>query len=167
MASAVGRVQLRHYPDRMEEIQRATNYFWDLLKGVPGVEAHRPGKDSGSTMGGWYWPHGIYRPEELEGLSLERFVAAVRAEGVDSRAGANEPLHLHPVVHNLRRSVLHGTPRGARNDDTTVEIESLPVTEAASERLYHIPSFRKFDPPKIEEYALAFRKVSENFKDLM
>lgn len=167
MASAMGRVQLRCYCDRMGEIQRATNYFWDLLEGVPGLEAHRPPKDSGSTMGGWYWPHGIYRPEELEGLPLERFVAAVRAEGVDTRVGANEPLHLHPVVHELRRSVLHGTPRGTQNENVSSDIESLPVTEAAAERLYHIPSFRKFDPQRIEEYAIAFEKVSENFRDLM
>ena len=30
MASALGRVQLRHYPQRMAEIQKALNHFWDL-----------------------------------------------------------------------------------------------------------------------------------------
>ena len=29
LSSAVGRVQLKHYQERMEEIQRAMNYFWD------------------------------------------------------------------------------------------------------------------------------------------
>ena len=33
LSSAVGRVQLRHYRERMEEIQRAMNRFWDLLEG--------------------------------------------------------------------------------------------------------------------------------------
>ena len=45
--------------DSMEEIQKAMNYFWDQLQGVPGVKEHRPAKDSGSTMGGWYASHGL------------------------------------------------------------------------------------------------------------
>ncbi|MFP3904882.1 MAG: DegT/DnrJ/EryC1/StrS family aminotransferase, partial [Armatimonadota bacterium] len=32
LTSAVGRVQLRHYQSRVEEIQKAMNYFWDLLE---------------------------------------------------------------------------------------------------------------------------------------
>jgi len=39
ISSAVGRVQLRYYRERMEEIQKAMNYFWDLLEGVPGLWA--------------------------------------------------------------------------------------------------------------------------------
>src|SRR5438094_915360 len=50
LSSAVGRVQLRHYRARMEEIQQAMNEFWDRLEGVPGLRAHRPPKGSGSTM---------------------------------------------------------------------------------------------------------------------
>ena len=34
ISSAVGRVQLKHYDARIEEIQKAMNYFWDLLEGV-------------------------------------------------------------------------------------------------------------------------------------
>ena len=42
MSSAMGRVQLKHYRDRMLVIQDAMNYFWDKLEGVPGIRAHRP-----------------------------------------------------------------------------------------------------------------------------
>ena len=38
MSSAVGRVQLRTYDQRMDGIQRAMNEFWDLLEGVPGEQ---------------------------------------------------------------------------------------------------------------------------------
>ncbi len=61
ISSAVGRVQLKYYPERIIEIQKAMNYFWDLLEGVPGIRAHRPDKGSGSTMGGWYAAHGHLR----------------------------------------------------------------------------------------------------------
>ncbi|MGD0094168.1 MAG: DegT/DnrJ/EryC1/StrS family aminotransferase, partial [Planctomycetota bacterium] len=52
LSSAVARVQLKHYRGRMAEIQAGMNRFWDLLDGVPGVGAHRPPRNSGSTMGG-------------------------------------------------------------------------------------------------------------------
>jgi len=79
----------------------AMNYFWDLLEGVPGLKAHRPPKDSGSNMGGWYAAHGLYRPEELEGLSVTRFCEAVRAEGGIATPGCNKPLHLHPLLNDV------------------------------------------------------------------
>ena len=62
MSSAVGCVQLKHYDVRMAEIQKAMNLFWDLLEGVPGIQAHRPPKDSGSTKAGLYNPRGEYQP---------------------------------------------------------------------------------------------------------
>ena len=101
LASALGRVQLKHYPRRIEEIQRAMNYFWDLLDGCPGINAHRPPKDSGSTMGGWYAAKGLYRPLEIGGLDIAKFCEAVKAEGSDTNPGANSPMHLHPVLNAL------------------------------------------------------------------
>ena len=80
------------------------NYFWDLLEEVPGIRAHRPTEGSGSTMGGWYAPNGLYVPEELDGLSLEEFCEAVRAEGVETRPGTNELLHPHPVFNDADRA---------------------------------------------------------------
>ncbi len=67
MSSAVGRVQLKHYDERMAEIDRAMNYFWDRLEGVPGLRAHRPAKGSNCTMGGWYACHGIYEARNSAG----------------------------------------------------------------------------------------------------
>ncbi len=92
---------MKHYPELMAEIDKAMNYFWDLLEGVPGIRSHRPPKDSGSTKGGWYAPHGIYRPEELGGLSVQRFCEAVRAEGAPCYPGCNLPLHLHPLLNEI------------------------------------------------------------------
>ena len=82
LSAAMGRVQLRHYKDRIAEIQAAMNRFWDLLEELKGVKPHRPDKDSGSTMGGWYNARGLYVPDELNGLPVARFCEAVTAEGV-------------------------------------------------------------------------------------
>ncbi|OGO80821.1 MAG: hypothetical protein A2Y21_06240, partial [Clostridiales bacterium GWC2_40_7] len=41
MSSAVGRIQLKYYDERCAKIRKSMNYFWDLLEGVPGIQAHR------------------------------------------------------------------------------------------------------------------------------
>jgi perosamine synthetase len=162
ISSAVGRVQLRHYRARMEEIQRAMNTFWDLLDGVPGLRAHRPLPDSGSTMGGWYAAHGLYVPEELGGLSIHRFCQAVRAEGVATSPGANLLLHLHPML-NEADVYGHGRPTRLAHADRDVRQPpgSLPVTESIPERVFSIPWFKRFRPQLIAEHAAAFRKAAE------
>lgn len=163
LASALGRVQLRHYPARIAEIQKAMNYFWDLLEGCPGLRAHRPPKDSGSTMGGWYAAKGLYRAEELGGLDIKRFCEAVTAEGSPTGPGANTPMHLHPVLNDLD-IYGHGKPtRNAfANRDLRQPTGSLPVTENIISTVYGIPHFKHFHKTVIEQHAAAFRKVAEN-----
>ena len=163
LSSAMGRVQLKHYRQRMEEIQTAMNYFWDLLEGAPGLKAHRPPRDSGSTMGGWYSSRGLYHPEELGGLPVATFVEAVVAEGAFSRPGTNAPLHPHPVLNTVD---VYGDGKPTRlafsNRDVRQPAGSLPITESIPERVMRIPWFKRFRPELIEQHAAAFRKVAEN-----
>jgi len=167
LSSAVGRVQLRHYRARMEEIQRAMNHFWDLLEVVPGIRPHRPAKDSGSTMGGWYAAHGLYRAEEIGGLDIQRFVEAVRAEGAPTNAGANFPLHLHPLL-NEADIYGHGKPTRIANSNRDLRQGrgSLPVTESIPTTCYSVPWFKHYRPDVVAEYALAFRKAAEHADEL-
>jgi dTDP-4-amino-4,6-dideoxygalactose transaminase len=168
LCSAMGRVQLRHYPDRIAEIQRAMNRFWDLLEGVPGLKAHRPPKDSGTTMGGWYSSRGLYRAEELGGLPCAQFCEAVRAEGVPfAHPGANAPLHLHPVFHTAdffgqgRPTMVAFGQRDVRQGPG-----SLPVAERIGEIAFGVPWFKHDRPDEIAAYAAAYRKVAEHADEL-
>ena len=167
-ASAMGRVQLRDYPGRMQEIQDATNRFWDLLEGTPGLRPHRPEAGSGPTMGGWYNPVGHYVAEELGGLPLDRFAEAVVAEGGRAGRGGNFPLHLHPVLN--RADVYHdGAPTriAFSEHDLRQPQGSLPVAEAAGARTIGIPSFKRDRPEAIARHAAAFRKVALHAADLL
>jgi perosamine synthetase len=161
--SAMGRVQLRHYPERIGEIQAAMHRFWDRLAGLPGLKPHRPARDSGSTMGGWYFARGLYRAEELGGLSCARFCEAVRAEGVPCGPGANAPLHIHPVFHTAdlfgqgRPTVLAFGQRDVRQGPGT-----LPVSEGIRETALGVPWFKHDRPEIIDRCADACRKVVEN-----
>lgn len=168
LSSALGRVQLRYYDQRCKEIRKAMNYFWDLLAGVPGLRAHRPPRDSGSNMAGWYSPRGLYRPEELGGLSVTRFAEAVRAEGSICTPGVNRPLHLHPLLNTCDVYGHGGPTRIAHADrDLCQPPGSLPVSEKIGTLTYRIPWFKRYCPETIEEHADAYRKVAENYGELL
>lgn len=168
IASAMGRVQLKHYDRRVADIQAGMNRFWDLLEGLPGIRAHRPPKGSGSTMGGWYAARGLYRGGELGGLPAEKFCEAVNAEGVkDCYPGANSALHLNPLFHTADLFNM-GAPTmisfGQR--DVRQGAGTLPVSERISEIAFGIPWFKHDRPEIITQYAAAYRKVIEHAGDL-
>jgi len=166
--SAIGLVQIKYYDTRIKEIRKAMNYFWDLLEDVPGLRAHRVNEDEGSNMAGWYAAHGLYKPEELGGLSVTRFCQAVRAEGVDCVTGCNRPLHTHSLF-NTADIYNQGKPTRIANASRDVrELDKLlPHTEAANHRTYSIPWFKHYRPEIIKEYAEAYRKAAMNYSELL
>lgn len=160
--AAMGRVQLKSYDKRIGEIQRAMNRFWDLLEGVPGIRPHRVGQDSGSTMGGWYFPRGLYRSEELGGLSCASFCDQVTREGVPGCfPGADRALHLHPVFHKAdlfnmgKPTVIAFGQRDVRQGPG-----SLPHAEGLRDTCLGVPWFKHDRPAYIEACAAAIRRVA-------
>jgi dTDP-4-amino-4,6-dideoxygalactose transaminase len=129
--AALGLTQLKRYPRRMAEIQSAMNYFWDRLEGCPGVRPHRV-SGGRSTMGGWYSPQGLYVPEELGGLSVDKFCQAARAEGCPCNPLFTFPLHMHPLFREAD-VYGHGKPTAIAfaQRDVRQGPGSLPVSEAA------------------------------------
>ncbi|MBN1804838.1 MAG: DegT/DnrJ/EryC1/StrS family aminotransferase [Sedimentisphaerales bacterium] len=170
LSSAFGLVQLELYPEQMAEIDKAMNYFCDLLEGSSGVRPMRPAKDSKTTKGGWYYPHFKYVAEELEGLSLSRFSEAVRAEGSVCNPGCNKPLHLHPLFTKMD-VYGHGRPTRIANmgEDIKIEryVEKLPVAESINRYVFEVPWFKRYLPEIIEEHANAYKKVIRNYKTLL
>lgn len=170
LTAAFGVVQLRHYPDQMREIDRAMNYFCDLLEDMPGISPMRPPKDSGCTMGGWYYPHFRYHSDQLSGLSLKRFSKAVKAEGSICNPGCNKPLHLHPLFTSMD-IYGHGRPTRlsqVRDVNAFPSLpESLPIAERINQCVFEIPWFKHFRRDIIEEHARAYKKVLRGYKELL
>ena len=167
LCTALARVQLKYYDERCAEIRRSMNYFWDLLEGVPGIRAIRVDESTGSNMAGWYGPHGIYHPEELGGLSVDRFCQAIRAEGVDSCwPGGNYCLHTHPFFKEF--DLFHtGKPTRIAFNDRDVRSEDEKCRPSETRYCFQVPWFKHYEKEWIEKYAAAFRKVAENYQQLL
>lgn len=170
LSSTFGLVQLELYPRQMAEIDRAMNYFCDMLDDSAGIRPTRPPKDTNTTKGGWYFPLFKYVTEELEGLSLLRFCEAVRAEGSTCNPGCNKPLHLHPLFTTMD-VYGHGRPTRIAYLDESVKIEqyieTLPVAEDINRRVFGVPWFKHYRPEIIEEHANAYKKVVKNYRALL
>jgi len=170
LSSAFGLVQLELFGRQMAEIDKAMNYFCDLLDDTAGIRPIRPAKGTSTTKGGWYYPHFKYVTEELGGLSLSRFCEAVRAEGSVCNPGCNKPLHLHPLFTTMD-VYGHGRPTRIAHLDESVKIdqylENLPVAENVNRCVFEVPWFKHYRPEVIEEHAGAYKKVIKNYPALL
>ena len=160
--ATMGLVQLKHYPERMAEIDRAMNRFMDKLETIDGLVAHRPAKDSGSTKGGWYLPCCHYDKMKFGGVSAQDFCDYVRAEGMRCVNGVNEPLHLHPMFHTA--DLIHqGLPTNLAfgQRDVRQGKGACPVTEKVSDTVIQVPWFKHDTIDAIEQYFQAIQKVAQ------
>ncbi|MBQ8606161.1 MAG: DegT/DnrJ/EryC1/StrS family aminotransferase [Clostridia bacterium] len=169
MSAAVGRVQLKYYDERCKEIRQAMNYFLDGLEGLPGIRTRRVDESTGSDMAGYYSPHILFVSEELGGLSVTRFCEAVRAEGyADCAPGCNKALHTHAL---FKTADVYGDGKPTRIANSPEDIrkfdENLEPAEKVGARVFCIPWFKKFRKEEIDQYIEAFKKVTENYKELL
>jgi len=152
------------------EIDKAMNYFCDLLDDTGGIRRIRPPKGTNTTKGGWYYPPFKYVTQELGGLSLSRFCEAVRAEGSIFNPGCNKPLHLHLLFTTMD---VYGDGRPTRiahlGESVKIEqyLEKLPVAKSINRCVFEVPWFKHYHPEAIEEHAKAYKKVIKNYAALL
>lgn len=166
LSSACGRVQLKHYPDRMYVIQKAMNFFWDQLTDIEGLNSHRPTLPN-TDKGGWYAACGLYDKNAFGGVPLEKFVEALQAEGVRCSTGLNFPMHLHPLFHEADVLGTGQISMLVSGRDLRQGEGSLPYTEEANNRGLNVPWFKHFREDFIIQNANAFRKVANQYKKLL
>lgn len=163
LCSALARVQLKYFDERCAEVNRAVNYFYDSVEGLPGIKPRRVDGSDGSTMGGFYAPRLMYKPEELEGLSAARYAEAVRAElngTYHCYSGANFNLHTHKYF-------THFDPLHSTVIKTDADVADATLDSAENVYCVRIPWFKHLDREWIDRYVSAYKKVLENYKDLL
>ena len=165
--SAAARVQLKYYDERTAEIRRAMNYFFDQLEGLPGIHPVRVDESTGSNMAGWYIPAITYRAEELGGLDVNVFCAAVRAEiGIHISIGGNFPLHNHKMFKDFDLTNIGKPTRIAFADRDVRETDSA-LEPSEKVMMLGVPWFKKFYPEYIDYIAAGFKKVVLNADQLL
>jgi len=166
VCTAIARVQLKYYDERCVEIRKAMNYFWDLLEGLPGIQAIRVDESTGSNMAGWYAAQGVYHPEQLQGLSVKRFCEALRAEGISSWDGCNYCLHTHEFFKTF--DMIHaGKPGRIAYNDHDVREDDDKLKPSETKYCFSVPWFKHYDKEWIKKYAGAIRKVVDNYEQLL
>jgi dTDP-4-amino-4,6-dideoxygalactose transaminase len=93
LAAAIALDQLGHLDDYLTGRNRIAAHITDRLDGLPGIVASRP---SPEIRPSWYGMALQYRPEELDGIPVERIHQALLAEGCREidRPGSTCPLNL-------------------------------------------------------------------------
>ncbi len=169
VSAAIGRVQLKHYDERCAEIDKAMNYYWDLVEEIPGIRAIRPEKGSGSTMGGWYACKGMYDPEKFHGIPAIKFCEAVRAEmngNGNIWAGANFCLHTHNLFKkfDFRHA---GKPSTIEYMEAAEYYGDKNCERSLVDNSFSAPWFKHYDKEWIEKFAACVKKVAENHEQLL
>ena len=167
-SSALGLVQLKYWSERIKPIEEAMQYLADEMDKLPGLKVHRPAADSGLTKGAWYSSTCHYAPEELDGLPVNKFIAAMVAENVPIGGLGNFPLHLHSVFNEadlFNQGMPTALAFGQR--DVRQGVGALPAAEIATQRTFRYSRFTTLDKDLIGRFVDCLKKVIDNRGELL
>lgn len=80
-------------------------------------------------------------PDELGGLPLSKFLEALKAEGFSSSVGANDPLHLHPLMNDVDVYGDGKPTRVAYAEDDRADVRERAGAMVSSPDLCLFPSY--------------------------
>ncbi|MGH8896535.1 MAG: DegT/DnrJ/EryC1/StrS family aminotransferase, partial [Egibacteraceae bacterium] len=161
LAAAIALDQLSRLDTYLERRRRIAARMLDGLRGLPGLAFPDIPDD---VEPAWYGLCLQYRSEELDGLPIEDFTAALHAEGCAEldQPSSTCPLNLHPLFQNSAPLFpdLADWPRYAPGD--------FPVAEHVHRQTLKLPVWhRDSDVPLADAYVTAFTKVVDSYTHLL
>ena len=149
---------------RIESKTCVLNRLSEHISEIPGLSP--PKTAPNMTRGGWYGYKVSYNSQELDGLSLDLFIEAIRAEGLEVKRPTTMPLHLKD---SFQKSDLYLPLYTSNRLRPLYQSGDLPRAEALyfsfisfPESLFHQPC-----DDFLEEYLLGLRKVVDSRGELM
>ena len=169
LAAALGVVQLRKLPERIAQRRANLLHFDECVAPVVGVRPLATPPEA--SRGGFFRYLLHYFPEELDDLPAERYVDALRAEGVAeiSLGSLVKPLHLTPLFQTLDDHMYRtGWPRrGAHvRQEHVYRPGDFPLAERFAQRTVQFPAFTEPSSDIIEAYCRAMAKVAAGADEL-
>ncbi|HID95563.1 MAG TPA: DegT/DnrJ/EryC1/StrS family aminotransferase [Candidatus Latescibacteria bacterium] len=172
LALALAKVSLNTLEYRIKRSNENREKIFEALREIPGLEPEgsHPKVRRVNLYGGLRI---IYHPEALEGLPVERFVEALKAEGVPVKSLG------FPYLEHLRKIFregfdLWGRDRGPLGGEfcglppfKPYKEGDFPVAEDVHRRVINIPSYINPAEGFLDQLIGAFRKVVENYKSLL
>lgn len=167
LALAVTMVSLETLPYRIQQSDCHREKLFQALRELPGLKpeesypkAKRIGLYGGLKI--------RYYTEELDNLPIEKFIAAVRAEGVPisdpgwRHAGSTQQLqHLKPLF--ARGFDLWDRNRGPLGDEyISPKKGGFPQAEKADQSFFTLPSFIEPGEGLLDQCITAFQKMLKN-----
>lgn len=98
---------LKIYPEQLRFKHETGEYLASKLSKIGGVDPLR--RDPRITMRGYYYFVIRYDPREFRGLPKEKFIEALRAEGVPASVGYGMPLYRQPAF--TRERLIEAVPK--------------------------------------------------------
>lgn len=161
LAASIALDQLGHLDDYLKGRVATAAYLCERLSELPGIIV--PERPLG-VRASWYGLPLRYATSELDGLPIERFYEALHAERcreVD-RPGSTCPLNLLPLFQEP------GPLFPEYGERLKYSPGAFPRAEAIHRSTLKLPVWhREEDMPLVDSYIEAFRKVTENYRDLL
>jgi dTDP-4-amino-4,6-dideoxygalactose transaminase len=154
LSAAILRLQLGKYNTLNKQRKENLEYLDQALDTINGIETI---KTPVHVKRNYYCYRVKYKPEELGGLEIEKFIAALQAEGLDVSKERYLLMHQQPVFHEDNA----GFPWMVKDKIIPVPTR-LPVTEKLYGQLLSLPTFPQASKELVEQYIEGFRKVSAN-----
>jgi len=163
LSMAIGLASLETVEYRSNRIHENYQQIEDGLKGLPGIRfASRYPK---AQPGGFYGDFkGIYNPDELGELPVDKFREAVSAEGAKIGGSSFQLWHLNIIF--TKGLPLYDDGRGPLAGEGYKQGD-LPITEKIYPNIISFPAFIEPKEGYINQYVTAIRKVVENYSELL
>lgn len=152
MAAALARVQLRGLDKKNAMISGQIRRLNDRLTQLPGLYEQGNGRKDVERI--YYSWNMMFIDEKEAGMTREKCVAALRAEGVNATA------HSYTLQHKL---ALYREPQWWHHPPV---IPELPGSDKANATGIALPCFTSEAPELVDQYIKAFEKVWAHRKDL-
>jgi dTDP-4-amino-4,6-dideoxygalactose transaminase len=159
LLAQLGRLELQ-----VERRARSAALLDELLQGLPGVSLLAPTPRMTRRSYHMY----VFRVVETAlGLTRDRFLDALQAEGVPVSKGWYRPLYQNGVFRRAHQGPVHGIVAPLANKGVDYSQVSCPVCEQVCRDAVWIPQHVLLaDAPQIRALAAAIWKVAEGAADL-
>lgn len=152
--------------DRLESYIEGRRYNFDylnqLLHGIPGVQP--PQIPAYAERCVWYSYKPLFDPDSLPGVSIERYIEALVAEGVEIERSETKPLHHEWIFQNGPGDTVatFGHFEGLANSGCLrrYRVGDLPNSESYAKRTLVLPPYTKKNRRLMKKIAEAFTKVA-------